>query len=260
MRRMSAAEGSSAALVRAVVACGVVYLTACGGAQASMPAPAHAETPAPPAARPVPSDPLELVVGDPSAVALINVEQVRASALFARLRPSLERAACLPSAQLDALLVPTARLIVAARSASDQADAIEWLAVLVGSYTEQDVDRMLSSAARTAEPALRQPVGRFTLASRAGLASSLLEQRLLVLGTPSWVRSALVSIDQPSPNFAASTLWREHAPRVQCAERTGCLLSAANGVIAKRVQRALASAGSKGLGQRSPRHAARAWQ
>jgi hypothetical protein len=120
---------------------------------------------------------------------------------------------------------------------------------LVGSYTEQDADRILASTAQGADPALRQPVGRFTLATRAGLATSLLEQRLLVLGTPAWVRSALESVEQPSPSFAASALWREHGPRVQCAQRTLCLLSAADGVIAKRAQRALASAGSKNLGK-----------
>jgi hypothetical protein len=237
--------------MRAVVACSVVYLMACGASQASLPTPAHPtpETREVAAARPVPSDPLELVVGVPSAVAVVNVEQVRASALFARVRPLLERAACMSSAQLDALLAPSARLVIAARNASDRADQIEWLAVLVGSYTEQDADRILASTAPGADPALRQPVGRFTLATRAGLATSLLEQRLLVLGTPAWVRSALDSIEQPSPSFAASALWREHGPRVQCAERTVCLLSAADGVIAKRVQRALASAGSKSLGK-----------
>jgi hypothetical protein len=245
MRRMLA-EGSSPAVVRAVVACSVVYLMACGASQASLPPPAHPETPAPSVARAVPSDPLELVVGAPSAVAVVNVERVRASALFARVRPLLERATCMSSAQLDALLAPTARLIIAARNAADQ---IEWLAVLVGNYTDQDADRMLASSAQSAEPALRQPVGRFTLATRAGLATSLLEQRLLVLGTPAWVRSALESIEQPSPSFAVSGLWREHGPRVRCAERTVCVLSAANGVIAKRVQRALAGAGSKSLGQ-----------
>jgi hypothetical protein len=249
MRGMLAAEGSSAGVARAVLACSVVCLIACGASQASLPPPAHPEAAATPAVRPVPSDPLELVVGVPSAVAVVNVDQVRASALFARVRPLLERAACISSAQLDALLAPTARLIIAARNATDQTEQIEWLAVLVGSYTEQDADRILASTTQSADPALRQPVGRFTLATRAGLATSLLEQRLLVLGTPAWVRSALDSIEQPSPSFAASALWREHGPRVQCAERMVCVLSAADGVIAKRVQRALASAGSKSLGK-----------
>jgi hypothetical protein len=224
-------------------------LVACAASQATAPPPAHVEAPAAASVRPVPSDPLELLVGAPTAVAIATVAQVRASTLFGRVRPLIERVSCVSSEQLDGLLASTTRAIVASRQAAGPADHVEWLALLEGSYTEQDVERILASVGLPGDAQVRESIGRFTLATRAQLGASLLEQRLLVLGSPGWARSALDAVDHPSPSFAASALWREQAPRVQCAERTLCLLSAADGVVAKPLQRALASAGAKNLGR-----------
>jgi hypothetical protein len=228
---------------------GAAATLGCAGSQAAAPGPAHAAAPAAPSVRPVPSDPLELLVGTPSAVAIANVAQLRASALFGRVRPLIERASCVSSEQLDALLASTTRAIVASRQAENPADRAQWLALLAGSYSEQDVERVLASVAQPSDAPLRESIGRFTLATRAQLGASLLEQRVLVLGSPAWVRSALDAIDHPSASFASSALWREQAPRVQCAEHMLCVLSAADGVAARPLQRALASAGAKGLGR-----------
>jgi hypothetical protein len=224
----------------------LVLLVACGSSQAAGAGPEHPSA-AGPSVRAVPSDGLELVVGDASAVAIVRVDLVRESPLFARLRPLIETQLCLSAAQLDALLANTSRAIVASRTTQDR---VEWLAVLAGQYTEQDADRMLASAARSAEgTAVKQRSGRFTLATQGEVAASLLEQRMLVLGTPTWLHSVLDSLDHAAPSFTASTLWRELSTRVQCAERTGCLLSSAQSIAAQHLKRALSSTGAKALGR-----------
>ncbi|HEX4354451.1 MAG TPA: hypothetical protein VHZ95_16085, partial [Polyangiales bacterium] len=69
--------------------------------------------------RPVPSDPLDLLVSEPSAVAIVRVDRIRASPLFARLRPMIEAQLCASSQQLDRWLMPTERAVIASRIDGD---------------------------------------------------------------------------------------------------------------------------------------------
>ncbi|HEY2735849.1 MAG TPA: hypothetical protein VGI70_17750 [Polyangiales bacterium] len=223
------------------------FIAACASSQANAPSAEHATANAP-TSRPLPSDPLSLLVGAPSSVAIVRVDRVRASPLFARLRPMIEAQSCASSQQLDQWLAPTERAVIASRIDGDR---IAWLALLSGHYSAEDADRMLAAAARAPadEPAAKQAHGRFELQTRGGLASSLLEGRLIAIGTPEWVTATLDAIDRPVPTFQTSPLWLELGAQVQCADRALCLLSTRDSLAAKRMQHALSSAGAKGLGR-----------
>ncbi|HEX4352359.1 MAG TPA: hypothetical protein VHZ95_05580, partial [Polyangiales bacterium] len=198
--------------------------------------------------RPVPTDSLDLLIGEPSSVAIVWVDRIRASPLFARLRPMIEAQLCASSPQLDRWLVPTERAVIASRIDGDR---VAWLALLSGQYTADDADQILAIAARApaGEPATKQAHGRFEIATQGGLAASLLEGRLIAIGTPDWVAAAIDSIDRPVATFHAAPLWLDLGARVQCADRALCLLSTHDSLVARRVQHSLSSAGAKALGR-----------
>src|SRR6201995_932873 len=89
----------------------------CASAQTATPNVEHAAAAAP--AHPVPQDPLELLVAGPDSVAVLQVDQLRSSPLFGRLRPYLERATCTPSEEWNALAEATTRAVVASRASKD---------------------------------------------------------------------------------------------------------------------------------------------
>lgn len=200
----------------------------------------------------VPRDPIELVVGAPESVLITRAAELRASPLFERLRPYVERATCSSLSDWDQLVRATTRAVLASRSA-EQSEP--WLLVLDGSYSDADADRLLrTAAARTPRTAPAAPIvtdrsGRFPISEDDVLAASLLEGRLLVLGEKAWVRAALDSIAHPAPKLADLPLWKSVAPEVRCAEQSLCLLAAANGSGARNLQQGLAHAGAKALGQ-----------
>jgi hypothetical protein len=212
-------------------------------------APEHAASTA--AQRPLPSDPLELAVLDPSAVVSLRVDLLRSSPLYARALPYIERETCMSSAELDALIKPISRAILASRSEKNHK---QWLIVLSGSFTDADAERALTAAVRgkpqTASSAEQiETIGRFQLRARSGLAASVLESRIVVLGQLDWVRASLKSIEQPIASFVTSSLWRELGGQVGCADRAVCTFAAANGVAAQDLQSSMSGLGAKALGQ-----------
>lgn len=224
----------------------MVLCAACAGSQS-----ARTETPSLP---PVPEDPLALVVEQPDAVAVANVQALTSTPLFERLRPYIERTTCIRLADWDAILSATRRAALAARQNPDQAS--EWLLVLSGSYTEADARRVLALAhqksrgdAAAQRRDSRDSTGRFAVTEQGALAASQLDGRVLVLGTQAWVRAALASIAQPATSYAGSAIWRSIGLPLGCQERSACLLSAANSDNAQLVERELAGAGAHQLGE-----------
>jgi len=207
-----------------------------------------------PSLPPVPEDPLALVVENPESVAVANVQAVMRTPLFARLRPYIERATCINVADWNAVLSATRRAALAVRHRADQPR--EWLLVLAGSYTEADARRVLALAHKKARGADSDPVrdardgtGRFGIAEQGALAVSQLEGRVLVVGTQAWARAAIGAVAQPTSSFSGSPLWRTVGLPLGCSERSACLLSAANSNNAEQIERGLASAGARQLGQ-----------
>jgi hypothetical protein len=226
-------------------------LIACASSQsAAAPLDAHAA----PATSAVPADPLELVVGEPSAWLDAHVDQLRASPVYARLRPMIERATCARSSDLDWLAHSATRAIVATREQANAAPA-QWLLVLVGNFTQADADRLLSAAAQRARsgaapsPSASRAVGRFTLSEQAQLGASLLEAHVIVLGAVDWVQAALASLAHPMPSLAGSALRRELSGALRCSERSLCMLASKDSQASKEFQRTLSSAGAKALGR-----------
>src|ERR1700759_3620856 len=156
----------------------------CASAQTATPNVEHASAAA--AAHPVPQDPLELLVASPDSIAVLQVDQLRTSPLFGRLRPYLDRATCAANTEWDSLAQATTRAVVASR-ASSAGD--EWLLVMSGNYSDDDGKRLLDEAvkrrggATAATAAAPQPVGRFLMREQGDLASTVLEKRLLVMGS-----------------------------------------------------------------------------
>jgi hypothetical protein len=230
------------------------WLLACGASQSAAPG-VHATTPAvrtapAPAARPVPQNPIELIVGGPNMLVDLRVDRLRGSPLLARTRTFLERATCMSAADLDWLLASTEHALVAMRDASDQA---QWLLVLTGAYTEADASRMLAAVAQrdaagsANQPQNRASAGRFTITSQGDTALCLLDAHTLLVGAGQWLRAAVEAIDQPPPS--AASLLPDLAQRVQCDERSVCMLAAADSVAAHQLQRGLAELGAEGVGR-----------
>lgn len=192
------------------------------------------------------------MVWGPEVVAVAQVQQLRSSPVFARLRPYIERAACIQLADWEELLAATRRLALAAR-AEPEGDGQQWLLVLEGRYSEPDARRLLRAALEEAPrevspgPITRDNSGRFTVAEERELAVSLLEERIIVLGTKSWVYAAVDSIAQPTAKFSDAALWREIGAQAGCSARAACVLSVANGMSARALQSGLSQAGAKGL-------------
>jgi hypothetical protein len=202
----------------------------------------------------VPEDPLALIVEDPESVVVVNVQALQSAPLYDRLRPYIERATCVKLSEWDAVLSATRRAALAARHKPEQAG--EWLVVLDGHYSDADARRLLDVASKqshntSAEPAreTRDGSGRFAVTEQGTLAVSLLEGRVLVLGTQAWVRAAVGTVAQPVASFSTSLLWRSLGAELGCSARTACVLSIANGSNARQIERALSSAGAKRLGQ-----------
>src|SRR5438874_2532229 len=79
------------------------WIAACGAGQSATPAnqsTTSAKASAP-AQRPLPTDPLQLLVGAPNAVLDVRADRLRDSALFARTRPMFERVTCTSTADVD---------------------------------------------------------------------------------------------------------------------------------------------------------------
>lgn len=227
----------------------LLFCAACATSQTARPEPTSAA-----AAPAVPSDPLALVVEEPESVAVVRVQELQSAALFERLRPYIERAACIKLADWSSVLSATRRAALAARKKPEQAP--EWLAVLDGQYSDADAHRLLGLAlershAATGEPAreTRDSTGRFGVTEQGTLAVSVLENRILVLGTQLWVRAALQSIAQPVAKFSDNAAWQAVALPLGCSERTACLFWRANSSGAHQLQRGLSGAGAKDLGQ-----------
>ncbi|HTU59400.1 MAG TPA: hypothetical protein VMF89_13215, partial [Polyangiales bacterium] len=132
----------------------------------------------------------------------------------------------------------------------------EWLLVMSGSYSDADARRVLALAHKKSRGDAAAPVkdsrdsaGRFGVAEQGALAVSQLDGRMLVLGTQAWVRAALASVAQPTTSFTASQLWRGVGTGLDCGGRSACLLSAANSNNAELIERGLASAGARQLGE-----------
>jgi len=243
------------ALARALVCVGLGVGVASGCASSKSAQPTTALPGVSESARalaPVPRDPAELVVGAPESIVLARAAELRGSALFERLRPYVERATCASLSEWDDLVRATARAVLASRSGGG---AEEWLLVLDGSYAETDVERVLRAAsARTPRSGAAAPIsvdrsGRFAITEDDVLAASLLERRLLVLGSKGWLRAALAAVDQPTAKLTQLPLWTGVAAEVRCTEEAVCVLAVANGSGARALQRGLASAGAKALGQ-----------
>ena len=202
----------------------------------------------------VPEDPLALLVEAPDSVAVANVQALTGTSSFARLRPYIERAACVSLDDWASLLASTRRAALAARQKPEQSP--EWLLLLAGRYTEADAGRLLAVAMRSSrggdnEPAreARDQAGRFAVTEQGELAVSVLEERVLVLGTKAWLHAALVSVSQPTGSFLGSTLWRSVGVPLGCEARSACVLSAAHTQGAHQLERSLSSAGARQVGQ-----------
>lgn len=200
---------------------------------------------------PVPENPLDLVVWGPEAVAVLQVQALRSSAAFARLQPYIERATCVQLADWDELLSSTRRAVLAARS---QPEGAQWLLVLDGRYVEADARRVLRAALREAPrathpgPITRDASGRFIVAQERELAVSVLDDRLIVVGSQAWVHAALDSITKPAAKFSDARLWQSLGAQLDCAQQSACVLSLANGFSARGLRSGLSEAGAKSLG------------
>jgi hypothetical protein len=200
----------------------------------------------------VPSDPLALIVEDPESVAVVRVQELQSAPLFERLRPYIEKAACVKLADWNAVLSATRRAALAARQKPDQGP--EWLIVLDGQYSDGDARRLLTlvlerTHSASAEPARETREGRFGVTEQGALAVSVLESRMLVLGTQAWLHAALRSIEQPVAKFSESAAWQAVALPLGCSERTACVSWRANSMGAHQLERGLSGAGAKDLGQ-----------
>lgn len=227
-------------------------LLACGASQSGAPA-TQGTTPAAAAVqRPIPADPLQLIVGAPTSLVDMRSERLRDSALFARTRGLLERATCTAAADVDWLLASSQRALVASRKTDAGA---EFLVLLTGTFSDADAERALALAVarspmragfNAAEP---KQIGRFGVSVRGDLAVTVLERRLLVVGVANWVLAAVQSIDHPSDSPSAAGLLRELAAAVHCDERSACLLAAADSFAADELERGLSELGAKKLGR-----------
>lgn len=197
-----------------------------------------------------------MIVEDPESVVVARVQELQGSPVFARLRPYIERATCVQLAQWDAVLSATRRAALATRRKDERS---QWLMVLDGRYSDGDAQRLLETAVkqtRTADAAslasqtALDSSGRFSVTQRGPLAVSLLDARLIVLGTTAWVQASLGSVAKPVAKFSDSGLWRVVGTQLGCAERSACVLSTANASNARYLEDGLANAGAKGLGER----------
>jgi hypothetical protein len=223
----------------------VASTVACSSPPATLPAPEHPSAPAAPA---VPTDPMALLIGAPSVVVDLHLDRMRNSPLFAHARPFIDRTSCASQAELDWLSGVTERASIAARSTDEH---VEWFAVLIGAYTEQDTARLLAAVTQRAGDApgvsARQAVGRFSMATQAGFGASVLDAHTAVVGAQTWVAAALAAVDHPTTSFASSALWRDFAAR--CVDRALCLVAAADSFAARELQQGLSSLGAKTLGR-----------
>jgi hypothetical protein len=226
----------------------IAVLGACASSSAPAVQSPSAALAAKPAVTPVPAEPLELLVANPDAVVVLQVEALRASPVFPRLRPYIERSTCIASADLDWLLQATKRAISASRST--QSGEL-WLALLDGKYAPSDAARVLAQAvARRGEPAApaaHEARGRFEVSVQGELAASVLDERVLLLGAADWVRAAIDAVEHPATAFAVSPLWRELGPKVRCGERPVCAFALGHGAAADRLGGALSQLGSRDL-------------
>jgi hypothetical protein len=225
---------------------------ACATTKSAQTKPAVAELPR------VPADPLALLVEDPESVIVARVQELQSAAVFARARPYIERATCVQLAEWESVLSATSRAALATRRENKDKSA-QWLLVLDGRYSDGDAQRLLGTAikqtrgadaANLASQTALDSSGRFSVTQRGPLAVSLLEARLLVLGTTPWVQAALASIAKPAAAFSESGLWRSVGTQLHCSERSACVLSTANGANAHYLEDGLANAGAKDLGER----------
>jgi hypothetical protein len=201
----------------------------------------------------VPANPLELVAAAtaPDTLFLARVAELRGSPLFERMAPYIERMTCLPLRDWDDLLTATERAVLAS---AGEGEAQNWLLVLKGHYTQAQSQKLFQTIAQRAPHSStgeREPsaprIGRFQVEQQGGLGMSLLDPQTLVIATPSWLRTALTSIDTPTESFVNSRLWRELAPRAACEQRPLCGLSQAESPQLKPLSRLLSGVGARAL-------------
>jgi hypothetical protein len=187
-----------------LVLCASVALHACGTASQARSTGGRGGTPE----RPLPSDPLQLVPGDPRAVASADLEAIRTSTLFGAFSGWARRNACLGSEPLDWLLDRTSRVVLAnfESDAKDQARA--GVAIFRGKYQPEDLARALRLAlALLGEPALpatEQTRGHFRVLQTPRLAAARLDAASLAVGTPAELRALLEVADGRRPNWLSS--------------------------------------------------------
>lgn len=219
---------------------------ACGSSQSAATHPTTPVTAKPPPP-PVPEDPLALIPSDAALVAQARIDVMKDRKAFASLRRAALRYGCMVEADFEWLTAQTQRALVATRGDD------ELLVVLAGRFAESDATRALSLVDRRAgrgdKPSTKAH-GRFQLTEQGKLAASVLEGRLLVAGSGSFVTATLDSVERPpAQRFADSEIYRELGDHIECMKRSVCGLIARDGSAARQLQGELGQVGLKNVGR-----------
>ncbi len=232
-----------------------LLLLACAGTQSAQRAPEHPALAvlAPSVAKveaSVPSDPLQLVPGSALLVANLQISALTQARSFPIWRAWLARYACVDEAELAWVTTHTTRAVLVGRGEPKDP---HWLAILEGHYGAEDVGRALALVGgQLGAPAAMggaQKRGRFSVLGTPQLSAALLDERLLLVGDAPLLDEALDLIAQPAPpRFADDTDFLGLAARVECLQRSVCVLAAPAGGIAAALYRELSGFGMNGLG------------
>jgi hypothetical protein len=155
--------------------------------------------------RSLPSDPLQLVPGNPRGLASADLDALRASTLFGTLSSWAHGHSCLGAESVDWLLDRTSRIVLANFEASAEDHAAAGVAIFHGTYQPDDLARALrQTRALLGEPALpatERMRGRFRVLETARLSAAWLDARWLAIGTQTELRALLDVADGRRPSW-----------------------------------------------------------
>ncbi len=189
----------------------------------------------------------------PNDVALFanaRVGVMRDKDAFGALRRSVVRYGCITEGDFDWIAGATDRLLLASRGDSERP---EFVAVLVGQYTDTDAARALDLLARragTQDATGTRKAGRFVVSQKGPWSAVVLENRLLVAGHDGFVGSVIDVIEHPPESrYAQGPMLAELGAKMECLERSVCALITPGGSVARRMRSELAGVGMKKVGR-----------
>jgi hypothetical protein len=145
----------------------------------------------------VPTDPLAIVPGAASELAVLDLQALRASPHLAQARDMLSRAACIAANPAAGVLARTDRLVVA-RVTNAATGRAEVLAIGAGQYAPEDAQAVLAELAQAAGQApgtvTTVPHERFQIVSDGQRSAAVLAPHMLVAADAAQLTSVLERI------------------------------------------------------------------